>query len=239
MDDLKQFSIWSVVKFDLIGKEFEPDFMTYFDDHIRELVLREGFVRAWRTREARRSYNTGLLEQEFCQIYQIDEPERFSGSNPKRPLAPATEKEPWRRDLSNWGRVFYRVQMRKDNDERAGRYWARYEFDFPGKKGKLPDFRRSLGNYISRVAEQTGVHRAWQLEYVPHKLQVDKDPAAKHIALFEIDAPENIFDPSLNADRVAWPGKAGGKTVPLVARHFSHLLLTVDDLGRKLGAAKK
>lgn len=237
--DLKPFPVWSVVKFDLIGKEFEPEFMTYFDDHIRELVLRDGFVRSWRTREARRSYNTGLLEQEFCQIYQIDRADRFSGSSPKRGMAPASEKEPWRRDLSNWGRVFYQVQMRKENDGRAGRYWARYEIDFAGKKADLPAFRRSLANYVRRVAEQAGVHRAWQLEHLPDEWQVDKDPAARHIALFEVDAPENLFDPSLNADRVAWPGKAAGKPAPLVARHFSHLLLTVDDLARKLGPAKK
>ena len=122
MDDLKQHSIWSIVKFDLIGKEFEHEFMVYFDDHIRELVLREGFVRSWRTREARRSWNTGLLEQEFCQIYQIDDAERFKGSTPQRPLAPASEKEPWRRDLSNWGRAFYRVVERREKDNRTGRY---------------------------------------------------------------------------------------------------------------------
>lgn len=230
MNDLQRYPVWSVVKFDLIGKEFEREFNAHFDEHIQELAEREGFCRAWRTREARRSWNLGLLEQEFCQIYQIDEPTRFRTSMPNRGTAPATEKEPWRRDLSGWGRVFYRVLLREEKDDRQGRYWARYEVDFKGSAAQEGAFKRELGDYVRQVSAQTGVHRGWLLEQLPHELQVDKDPVARHMAMFEIDAPESIFDPSLGQDRLSWPGKAAGVEAPLVGRHFAHLLLMVTDM---------
>lgn len=222
MNDLQTNAILSVVKFDLINKEFGAEFNAYFDDHIRELVLREGFIRAWRTREARRSYNTGLLEQEFNQIYQIDTPNRFSHSNPANGMPPATEKEPWRRDLGGWGRVFFSIVAREEKDARQGLYWARYEFD--GQPGGAT--REAALAHLKKVLALPGVHRGWLLEHLSSAHQVAGDPAAKTQLLLEVDAPENLVDPSLaGEDRIAWSGPGG-----LVGRHFAHLLLSATDL---------
>ncbi len=221
MDDLKTNAVLSFVRFDLINKEFEREFNIHFDEHIRELVLREGFCRAWRTREARRSWNIGLLEQEFNQIYQIDYPARFSHSNPGIGMPPASEKEPWRRDLGGWGRIFYRIASRIEKDERQGRYWARYEFGMLGDAAQ-PD-RAALSAWMTSVCDLPGVHRGWLLDYLPDSNQVAGAPAANAMVLLEVDAPENIFDPSLAEDRVVWQGS------PLVGRHFAHLLLSATD----------
>jgi hypothetical protein len=230
MNDVQKYPLMSIVKFDLIVKEFEAEFNHHFDDHIIELAHKEGYCRAWRTREARRSYNFGVLEQEFCQIYQVDAPERFTSWPGSSPPKPVTVDQPHRRDMTAWGRVYYRILLRKEKDERQGLYWGRYEFDFKGKASEREGLKRAVAAYARRVLEQPGVHRVWQLEYHPTKMQVDKDPVAKHMLVFEIDAPENIFDPSLGEDRIKWSGKAAGVAAPMVGRHFSHLLLTSMDL---------
>jgi hypothetical protein len=228
MNDLDKHAVLAVVKFDLFMKEFEREFMDYFDDHIRELVLREGFVRSWRTREARRSWNLGLLEQEFCQIYQVDAASRFSHSNPANGMPPATEMEPWRRDLGGWGRVFYRIASRLEKDPRQGCYWARYEFNAPPNAGE--QLHGAASAHLQKVLELPGVHRGWLLDHLSSPHQVAGAPAAPTMLLFEVDAPENIFDPSLGEDRIAWNSKAGSADASLVGRHFAHLLLAATDL---------
>lgn len=223
MSDLQTNAILSVVKFDLLNKEFGAEFNAYFDDHIRELVLREGFIRAWRTREARGSFNSGLLEQEFNQIYQIDTPNRFSHSNPANGMPPATEKEPWRRDLGGWGRVFFSIVAREEKDARQGRYWARYEIGGEAS----PALREAAAQHLRQLLALPGVHRGWLLEHLASPYQVAGDPAARTQLLLEVDAPENVVDPSLGTgeDRIAWSGPGG-----IVGRHFAHLLLAVTDL---------
>jgi len=123
MVDIKAFPYLCFVRFDLVNKEFDRQFNIHFDDHIQELADKPGYSTAWRTRELRGGWyndNEGAMEQEYQQIYAISDPALFK-SFPQNPPPPVMEKEPWRRDLGNWGRVFYRVLSLIEKDARAGR----------------------------------------------------------------------------------------------------------------------
>jgi hypothetical protein len=215
----KVFPYMCFVRFDLIVKEFDAQFNVYFDDHIRELAERVGYGPAWRTSELRGADNEGLFEQEYQQIYTINDPELFQ-SFPHKPQPALTEKIPFRRDMSNWGRVFYRLLGFTEKDVRPGRCLARMEVTFKGSGAKLKQFEADHEKHMRRVAKLPGVHRAWQMKFHPHKGQILENPAGNYMTMFEIDAPENIFDPSLNADRIIWEGKYAPE---FAGRHFAKL----------------
>lgn len=222
MVDIKAFPYLCFVRFDLPNKEFDREFNIHFDDHIQELADRPGYSTAWRTRELRGSDNEGVMEQEYQQIYAISDPALFK-SFPQDPPAPVMEKEPWRRDLRNWGRVFFRVVAAVEKDTRAGRCWARCETNYRGTAEEESRFRAASAQHLKRVLELPGIHRAWQLEHVPHAAQIGANPIGKYMQLYEADAPENLFDPSLGEDRV--PLTAGQE---FAGRHFARLLLKAE-----------
>lgn len=225
MVDIKAFPYLGFVRFDLPNKEFDRQFNIYFDDHIQELANKPGYSTSWRTKEMRGadfSYNDGLQEQEYQQIYSIKEPGVFS-SFPANPPPPVQEKEPWRRDLGNWGRVFYRTLSLIEKDNRAGRCWARCEYHFKGMGAAETQFQSDTAQHLNRVLELPGVHRIWQLQHAPTPAQIGADPVGKYMNMFEIDAPENLFDPSLGEDRL--PLKAGQE---FAGRHFTRLLLKAE-----------
>ncbi len=224
MVNIKAFPFLGFVRFDLANKEFDRQFNIHFDDHIQELADKPGYSTAWRTRELRGvdSFNEGVMEQEYQQIYAIRDPGLFK-SFPQNPPPPVMEKEPWRRDIGNWGRVFYRVLALVEKDARAGRCWARCEFNVRGGAAAESRFRSKNAQHLKRVLQLPGVHRAWQLQHAPHAAQIAADPAGKYMNLYEIDAPENLFDPSLGEDRL--PLKAGQD---FAGRHFARLLLKAE-----------
>src|SRR4029078_2099953 len=133
MVDIERFPYLCFVRFDLINKEFDSGFNRYFDEHIQELPDKRGYSTAWRTKELRGSDNDGVMEQEYQQIYAITDPALFK-SFPQDPPPPVMEKEPWRRDMGNWGRVFYRVLSMVEKDTRAGRSWGRLHCTFPSER---------------------------------------------------------------------------------------------------------
>src|SRR5436190_15067076 len=139
MVDIKAFPYLGIVRFDLVNKEFDRQFNIHFDDHIQELADKPGYSTAWRTKEWRGSYNEGVMEQEYQQIYAIEDPALFK-SFPQNPPPAVNEKEPWRRDLANWGRVFYRVLSLNEKDARPGRCWARCESHFSGSESQQTEF---------------------------------------------------------------------------------------------------
>lgn len=225
MVDIKAFPYLGFVRFDLPNKEFDRQFNSHFDDHIQELADKPGYSTAWRTKEIRGAdfnYNEGLLEQEYQQIYSIREPGVFS-SFPSNPPPPVMEKEPWRRDLCNWGRVFYRTLSLIEKDNRAARCWARCEYHFKGAEAAQRQFQSDTAAHLTRVLELPGVHRIWQLQHAPTPAQIGADPVSQYMNLFELDAPENLFDPSLGEDRL--PLKAGQE---FAGRHFTRLLLKAE-----------
>lgn len=225
MVDIKAFPYLGFVRFDLPNKEFDRQFNIYFDDHIQELANKPGYSTSWRTKEMRGadfSYNDGLQEQEYQQIYSIKEPGVFI-SFPANPPPPVQEKEPWRRDLGNWGRVFYRTLSLIEKDNRAGRCWARCEYHFKGMGAAETQFQSDTAQHLKRVLELPGVHRIWQLQHAPTPAQIGAAPVGKYMNMFEIDAPENLFDPSLGEDRL--PLKAGQE---FAGRHFTRLLLKAE-----------
>lgn len=226
MVDIKTFPYMGIVRFDLLNKEFDQGFNKHFDEHIQELADKPGYSTAWRTREIRGSgndyYNDGIMEQEYQQIYAITEPGVFK-SFPSNPPPPAHEKEPWRRDMSNWGRVFYRVLSLVEKDPRAGRCWVRCDYNFRGSAEQENRFVTDNAQHIQRVLALPGVHRAWQLQHAPSPAQIAADPAGKYMNLYEIDAPENLYDPSLGEERL--PLKAGQE---FAGRHFARLLLKAE-----------
>jgi hypothetical protein len=222
MVDINAFPYMCFVRFDLVNKEFDREFNVHFDDHIQELADRPGYSTAWRTRELRGSHNDGVMEQEYQQIYAIEDPELFKSFPQDRP-PPVTEKEPWRRDLTNWGRVFYRVTGLIEKDHRAGRCWARYESNYSGAPAEETQFKSRNAQHVKHVLELPGIHRAWQLQHAPHAAQIGADPVGKYMNLYEVDAPENIFDPSLGEDRL--PPKPGEA---FAGRHFAQLLLKAE-----------
>ena len=221
MVDIKAYPYLCFVRFDLPNKEFDREFNIHFDDHIQELADKPGYSTAWRTKEMRGAYNAGVMEQEYQQIYAIEEPGLFK-SFPQNPPPPVNEKEPWRRDLTNWGRVFYRVLSLAEKDTRAGRCWARCDSNLAAAADES-EFRAKSAQHIKAVLELPGIHRAWQLQHAPHAAQIGPDPAGKYMSLYEIDAPENLFDPSLGEDRV--PLSAGQS---FAGRHFARLLLKAE-----------
>jgi hypothetical protein len=216
--DVEAFPYLCFVRFDLSNKEFEREFNVHYDEHIQELADRPGYSTAWRTKELRSSDNAGVMEQEYQQIYAITDPGLFK-SFPQNPPPPAMEKEPWRRDIVNWGRVFYRVLALRENDPRAGRCWSRCESNFRGTGTEETRFEAASAQHLRRVLELPGIHRAWQLKHVPHPAQIGPDPAGNYMDLYEADAPENLFDPSLGEDRL--PFNAGQE---FAGRHFARLL---------------
>ena len=222
MVDIKAFPYLGFVRFDLVNKEFDRGFNRHFDDHIQELANKPGYSTAWRTRELRGNDNAGVMEQEYQQIYAITEPGVFK-SFPSNPPPPVNEKEPWRRDMGNWGRVFYRVLSLTEKDARAGCCWARCEYHFRGTAAQESQFVSDNAQHIKRVLELPGIHRAWQLRHVPHPAQIASDPSGKYMNLYELDAPENLFDPSLDEERL--PLKAGQE---FAGRHFARLLLKAE-----------
>ena len=226
MVDIKAYPYLCFVIFDLINREFDRQFNIHFDDHIQELADKPGYSTAWRTKELRGGpYNDseGVMEQEYQQIYAINDPALFK-SFPQNPPPPVMEKEPWRRDLANWGRVFYRVLSLVEKDNRAGRYWARCESNVRGGAAAESRFQDASAQHLKLVLEKLpGVHRAWQLQHAPHPAQIGPDPAGNHMNLYELDAPENLFDPSLGEDRL--PLKAGQE---FAGRHFARLLLKAE-----------
>ncbi len=226
MVDIKAFPYLAFVRFDLTNKEFDHQFNIHFDDHIQELADKPGYATAWRTREWRGAdysgYNEGVMEQEYQQVYAIDDPARFK-SFPQNPPPPVMENEPWRRDLSNWGRVFYRVLSLTEKDPRAGRCWARCESNFSGTAAENVSFQSANAQHLARVLELPGIHRIWQLQHAPHPAQIGADPVGKYMNLIEADAPENVFGPSLGEDRL--PLKAGQA---FAGRHFARLLRKAD-----------
>jgi len=218
--DIKAYPYLCFVRFDLPNKEFDRQFNIHFDDHIQELADKPGYSTAWRTKELRGSDNDGVMQQEYQQIYAINDPALFK-SFPQNPTPPVMEKEPWRRDLTNWGRVFYRVLSLVEKDNRAGRCWARCESNFRGADQSR--FQSESAQHLKRVLELPGVHRAWQLQHAAHPAQIGPDPMGNYLNLYELDAPENLFDPSLNEDRL--PLKAGQE---FAGRHFARLLLKAE-----------
>ncbi len=225
MVDIKAFPYLGIVRFDLLNKEFDSGFNKHFDDHIQELANKPGYATAWRTRELRGIDNDGILEQEYQQIYAIHEPGVFT-SFPSNPPPPVMEKEPWRRDMGNWGRVFYQVLSLVEKDTRAGRCWARCDYVFHGTPAQESQFVSDNAQHIQRVLALPGVHRAWQLQHAPHAAQIANDPAGKYMNLYEIDAPENLYDPSLGEERL--PLQAGQSCA---GRHFARLLLKAEPQG--------
>jgi len=222
MIDIKTFPYMCFVRFDLVNKEFDREFNIHFDDHIQELANKPGYSTAWRTRELRGSYNEGVMEQEYQQIYAISDPGLFK-SFPQNPPPPVMEKEPWRRDIGNWGRVFYRVLSLTEKDGRAGRCWARCENNVRGTAADENRFVSGNAQHIKQVLALPGIHRVWQLQHAPHAAQIGPDPAGKYLNLYEADAPENLFDPSLGEDRL--PLKTGQD---FAGRHFARLLLKAE-----------
>lgn len=226
MVDIKAFPYMGFVRFDLLNKEFDRGFNRHFDEHIQELADKPGYSTAWRTRELRGTvddnYNDGLMEQEYQQIYAITEPGVFS-SFPSNPPPPVREKEPWRRDMGNWGRVFYRVLELTEKDNRAGRCWARCDYNVRGGADAAARFVADSTAHIKRVLELPGIHRAWLMQHAPTPAQIGADPAGKFLLLYEIDAPENLYDPSLGEERV--PLGAGQE---FAGRHFARLLLKAE-----------
>jgi hypothetical protein len=225
MVDIKAFPYLCFVRFDLVNKEFDRQFNIHFDDHIQELADKPGYSTAWRTRELRDGCyndNEGVMEQEYQQIYAISDPGLFK-SFPQNPPPPVMEKEPWRRDLGNWGRVFYRVLSLIEKDARPGRCWARCESNFHGTAAQDTQFQSESAQHIKRVLELPGIHRAWQLQHAPHPAQIGPDPVGNYMNMYEADAPENLFDPSLGEYRI--PLKAGQK---FAGRHFARLLLKAE-----------
>ena len=73
------------------------------------------------------------------------------------------------------------------------------------------------------MLELPGIHRAWQLQHAPHPAQIGPDPVGVYMNLYEADAPENLFDPSLGEERL--PFKAGQE---FAGRHFARLLLKAE-----------
>jgi hypothetical protein len=205
-----------------VDKEFDRAFNIYYDAHIQELANKAGYSTAWRTREMRSADNAGVMEQEYQQIYSISDPVLFK-SFPQDPPAPVMEHEPFRRDIRNWGRVFYRVLSFVEKDGRSGRWWARCESRFSGTAGDEARFRSDGADHLQRVLELPGVHRAWQLQHAPHPHQIGPEPVGNFMNLYEVDAPENLFDPSLGEDRL--PLKAGQE---FAGRHFAKLLLKAE-----------
>ncbi|MGZ5176406.1 MAG: hypothetical protein ACXWIS_19905, partial [Burkholderiales bacterium] len=136
---------------------------------------------------------------------------------------PVMENEPWRRDIRNWGRVFYKVLSISEKDPRAGRCWARCEMNVHGTAAEATDFQSKSAQHLKRVLELPGIHRAWQLQHAPHPAQIGPDPVGQYMNLYEVDAPENLFDPSVREDRL--PLKAGQK---FAGRHFARLLLKAE-----------
>ena len=222
MVDIKAFPYLCFVRFDLVNKEFDRQFNIHFDAHIQELADKPGYSTAWRTRELRGGDNAGVMEQEYQQIYAISDPGLFK-SFPQNPPAPVMEKEPWRRDLGNWGRVFYRLLSLLEKDTRAGRCWARCENNFRGTAVEDSRFQSATAQHLKRVLELPGIHRAWQLQHAPHPAQIGPDPAGNYMNMVEADAPENLFDPSLGEDRL--PLSAGQE---FAGRHFARLLLKAE-----------
>jgi hypothetical protein len=222
MVDIEAFPYLCFVRFDLVNKEFDSGFNRYFDAHIQELADKPGYSTAWRTKELRGSDNDGVMEQEYQQIYAINDPALFK-SFPQDPPPPVMEKEPWRRDMGNWGRVFYRVLSMVEKDTRGGRCWARCESNYRGAATGEERFRSDSVRHLRRVLELPGIHRAWQLQHAPHPAQIGSDPRGRYMQLYEIDAPENLFDPSLGADRL--PLDAGQE---FAGRHFARLLLKAE-----------
>ena len=80
-----------------------------------------------------------------------------------------------------------------------------------------------LAQHLKHVLQLPGVHRAWQLQHALHAAQIGADPVGKYMNLYEVDAPENIFDPSLGEDRL--PLEAGQE---FAGRHFARLLLKAE-----------
>ena len=225
MVDIEAFPYLGFVRFDLTNKEFDRQFNLHFDAHIQELADKPGYSTAWRTRELRGGHyndSEGVMEQEYQQIYAISDPALFK-SFPQNPPPPVMEKEPWRRDIGNWGRVFYRVLSLIEKDARAGRCWARCECNFSGPAADEKQFVSANAQHLKRVLELPGVHRAWQLQHAPHPAQIGADPVGKYMNLYEIDAPENLFDPSLGEDRVPLNGGQA-----FAGRHFARLLLKAE-----------
>lgn len=223
MVDIKAYPYLCFVRFDLTNKEFDRQFNIHFDDHIQELADRPGYSTAWRTRELRGADNEGVMEQEYQQIYAINDPALFK-SFPQDPPPPVMEKEPWRRDIGNWGRVFYRVLSLVERDARGGRCWARCESNFPGAAAERARFESTTAQHLKHVLEALpGIHRIWQLQHAPHPAQIRTDPAGHYMNLYELDAPENLFDPSLGEERL--PLKAGQE---FAGRHFARLLLKAE-----------
>ena len=218
MVDIQAFPYLCFVRFDLPNKEFDRQFNAHYDAHIQELADKPGYSTAWRTQELRGADNQGVMEQEYQQIYAINDPALFK-SFPQNPPPPVTENEPWRRDLVNWGRVFYRVLSVAEKDSRAGRCWARCESVFHGTAEEEKEFQSRSAQHLKRVLELPGIHRAWQLQHAAHAAQIGPNPAGNFMNLYEVDAPENLFDPSLNEERL--PIKAGQE---FAGRHFARLL---------------
>ena len=124
----------------------------------------------------------------------------------------------------SWGRVFYRTLSLFEKDPRAGRCWARVEYRVDGTKEHQANFQAATATHLQNLlAALPGVHRIWQLQHAPHAGQIAGDPVGNYMNLFEIDAPENLFDPSLLAERM--PLQAGQQNV---GRHFTRLLLKAD-----------
>lgn len=224
MVDIKTFPYLCFVRFDLVNKEFDRQFNIHFDDHIQELADKPGYAMAWRTRELRggENYSEGVMEQEYQQIYAISDPALFK-SFPQNPPPPVMEKEPWRRDIGNWGRVFYRVLSLIEKDTRAGRCWARCESNFRGTAAEHSLFQSANAQHLKRMLELPGIHRAWQLQHAPHPAQIGADPVGQTMNLVEADAPENLFDPSLGEDRLLLKARQ-----EFAGRHFARLLLKAE-----------
>jgi hypothetical protein len=220
--DIEAFPYLCFVRFDLVNKEFDRQFNIHFDAHIQELADKPGYSTAWRTRELRGAGNKGVMEQEYQQIYAINDPALFK-SFPQSPPPPVMESEQWRRDIGNWGRVFYRVLTLIEKDARAGRCWARCESNIAGTSADEGRLQAESAQHLHRVLELPGVHRAWQLKHAPHAAQIGPDPVGRYMSVYEVDAPENLFDPSLGEDRLPFTAAHA-----FAGRHFAQLLLKAE-----------
>lgn len=230
MKQLADFPYLACVKFELVNKEFLPQFSEYIDAYILDAVDKAGRLRGWRTQEDRNAPNAGFLNQEFWQIYQLDDPEIFRDSMPKAGPAPkVTERFPFARDLSHWGRTYYRILAESRKEAGQGghqRYWARFEFDLNGAAEDEHDYVAEYERAVGGLLALGGVHEARLLRYVQADTEVGDRPDGKYMLLLEIDSPDSVFDREQDTEKPALAAVLSIRNAQSRGRHFSRLLLS-------------
>jgi hypothetical protein len=187
---------WISVKFNVPDPADEAEFHTWYDAHVGRIVSGPGYQRGYRSEESVGLAHLGGDEQRFWAVVTMGSLERFARPAPSPSAAPPPRSDGPRYGAildraTDHGRLAYRIDRSVERELGDGRFLAREEYV---RIDGGPEQEAEMAAHVDACVGRVGVHRAWQMTWVPGEQQIGPDPAGAFLNIYEVDAPEHLLD---------------------------------------------